>query len=257
MRWRGLAGKGDATSKIVERWANGDREARRRLCHGTRRPQARRDPCLQQPRRRCNVWRNPHHPGGPGQCDRSGRVGVRHQPGARPGGNMSGHHQYRAGFRRQALVAAQAGSRRASPWQSPRSIPNTAPSRGLYHLGSFEEAARAAGIEPVRAEVRSDDEIEQAVASMERRQGGFVAIPDAFMNIHRGTVIAQAIRHNVPAIYDSPSFAREGGLIQYGPDFRETYRRAAFYADRVLRGASLGDLPDRAYRPITAPPSST
>ena len=115
--------------------------------------------------------------------------------------------------------------------------PDTAAGNGLYHLRSFEDVARSLGIEPIAAQVRSDAEIEQVIVSLGREQGGIVVIPDAFMNIHRSAVIALSIRNNVPAIYDSPSFAKEGGLIQYGPVFRETFRRAAFYVDRILRGA--------------------
>jgi putative ABC transport system substrate-binding protein len=65
--------------------------------------------------------------------------------------------------------------------------PDTAPARGLYHLGSFEATARALAIEPITARVHSDDDIEAAIMSLAPGQGGVVATPDAFVNNHRGT----------------------------------------------------------------------
>ena len=67
---------------------------------------------------------------------------------------------------------------------------------------------------------------------------------DAFMLVHRGTVIPLTVHNKVPAIgSDFPVFAREGGLLSYGASFSEIFRQAASYVDRILRGASPGDLP--------------
>src|SRR5262249_39366605 len=120
--------------------------------------------------------------------------------------------------------------------------PDTAARRGLYHLGSFEAAARQLAIEPITAEVHSDGDIEQAVTSL-GREGGLVAVPDAFNNVHRGMIIASSPRHGVPAIFDGTEFAKMGGLLQYGPAFRDMNRRVAFYLDRILRGTKPSDLP--------------
>jgi putative ABC transport system substrate-binding protein len=68
-------------------------------------------------------------------------------------------------------------------------------------------------------------------------------MPDVFMTAHRGPIIAAAARNNVPAVYSGSYFAREGGLLSYGPDPVDTFRRAASYVDRILRGAKPGDLP--------------
>jgi putative ABC transport system substrate-binding protein len=70
-----------------------------------------------------------------------------------------------------------------------------------------------------------------------------VVPPDIFMFVHRAPIISAAARHNVPAVYDASEFVRDGGLLSYGVDPVEIYRRAATYVDRILRGAKPGDLP--------------
>jgi len=73
--------------------------------------------------------------------------------------------------------------------------------------------------------------------------GGLVVMPDAFMTVRRAPVILAAARNNVPAVYSQSVFARNGGLLSYGVDFSDIFRRAATYVDRILRGAKPGDLP--------------
>jgi ABC-type uncharacterized transport system substrate-binding protein len=125
--------------------------------------------------------------------------------------------------------------------------PDTAPLGGAYFLGSFEAAARSLAVEPITARVRSDAEIEAVIASLGGTRGGLVIMTDSFMGVHRGTVISLAARTKVPVIgADLPSFAREGGLLSYGANLRDIFRRAAPYVDRILRGANPGDLPVQA-----------
>ena len=92
--------------------------------------------------------------------------------------------------------------------------------------------------------VYSDVEIETAIIALGREPGGglFVA-PDGFMITHRAPVISAAARNNVPAVYYQSPFARDGGLLSYGPDAVDLFRRAATYVDRILRGEKPGDLP--------------
>jgi putative ABC transport system substrate-binding protein len=74
--------------------------------------------------------------------------------------------------------------------------------------------------------------------------GGFVVIPDGgFATAHRAPIILAAARNNVPAVFWLSDFARDGGLLSYGPDSVDTWRRAAIYVDRILRGEKPGDLP--------------
>jgi putative ABC transport system substrate-binding protein len=70
-------------------------------------------------------------------------------------------------------------------------------------------------------------------------------MPDIFTLAHRAPIILAAARNNVPAVYYQSPFAKDGGLLSYGVDLVDTYRRAASYADRILRGAKPGDLPVR------------
>jgi putative ABC transport system substrate-binding protein len=99
-------------------------------------------------------------------------------------------------------------------------------------------------VEPTLALVHSEAEIETAIASLGREpRGGLVVIPDSFMIVHRAAIMSLAARNNVPAVYFEPYFSRDGGLVSYGPNFKDLFRRAATYVDRVLRGAKPNDLP--------------
>ena len=70
-----------------------------------------------------------------------------------------------------------------------------------------------------------------------------MVMPDAFITVHRTSIISAAARNNVPAVYYQSAFARYGGLLSYGPDQADLYRRAASYVDRILRGAKPAELP--------------
>jgi putative ABC transport system substrate-binding protein len=108
----------------------------------------------------------------------------------------------------------------------------------------FEMAARSLKIEPIIAPVHSDAEIETAIIDLGREPGGgLVVMPDAFTAVHRAPIILAAARNNVPAVYASSYHARNGGLLSYGPDPVDDFRRAATYVDRILRGAKPADLP--------------
>jgi putative ABC transport system substrate-binding protein len=92
--------------------------------------------------------------------------------------------------------------------------------------------------------VHSDGEIEAAIVSLGREPGGgLLVMTDLFTSAHRAPIISAAARNNVPAVYSLPGAARDGGLLSYGPDGVDTFRRAATYVDRILRGAKPGDLP--------------
>jgi putative tryptophan/tyrosine transport system substrate-binding protein len=94
------------------------------------------------------------------------------------------------------------------------------------------------------APVHSDAEIETVITALGREPGGgLLAMPDNFIDAHRASIVALAARNNVPAVYQTPSSARDGGLLSYGADFRDIFRRAARYVDSILRGAKPSDLP--------------
>ena len=97
---------------------------------------------------------------------------------------------------------------------------------------------------PITAPVHSDAEIETAIIALGREPGGgFVAWSDAFTGAHRAPIILAAARNKVPVVYWDSDFARDGGLLSYGIDQVDTWRRAATFVDRILRGAKPGDLP--------------
>jgi putative ABC transport system substrate-binding protein len=112
------------------------------------------------------------------------------------------------------------------------------------YMPSFETAARSLKVVLIMAPVHSDGEIETAIVALGREPGGgLVVLPDIFLGAHRAAVILATARNNVPAVYEQSYFARDGGLLSYGVDRVDMWRRAASYVDRILRGAKLGDLP--------------
>jgi putative ABC transport system substrate-binding protein len=97
---------------------------------------------------------------------------------------------------------------------------------------------------PIIAPVHGDEEIEMAIIALGReRGGGLVVGPDAFTEVHRAPIISASARNNVPAVCWASEFVRDGGLLSYGIDRVDIFRRAATYVDRILRGEKPGDLP--------------
>jgi putative ABC transport system substrate-binding protein len=111
-------------------------------------------------------------------------------------------------------------------------------------MPSFETAARSLKVVPSIAPVHSDVELETAIIALGREPGGgLVVITDAFTQAHGASIMSAAARNNVPAVYAGSFFVRDGGLLSYGPDQVDPYRRAPSYVDRILRGEKPGDLP--------------
>jgi putative ABC transport system substrate-binding protein len=95
--------------------------------------------------------------------------------------------------------------------------------------------------------VRDAGEIEHAVTTFARStNGGLIITGSALAVLHRRLIITLAARHRLPAIYFERGFVADGGLISYGPDFVDQYRRAAGYVDRILKGEKPADLPVQA-----------
>jgi putative ABC transport system substrate-binding protein len=159
----------------------------------------------------------------------------------RPGGNVTGFGSYEAslaGKWLELLSEIAPGLKRAAITFNP-----DLPAVSAY-MPSLETAARSLKVAPTIAPVRSDVEIETAIIALGREPGGgLVVIPDIFMGAHRAPIILAAARNNVPAVYPLSVFAREGGLLSYGVDRIDIWRRVATYVDRILRGAKPGDLP--------------
>jgi putative ABC transport system substrate-binding protein len=159
----------------------------------------------------------------------------------RPSGNATGFSTREAsmgGKWLELLSEIAPGLRRAAIMFNPDTAPVSA------YMPSFETAARSLKVGPIIAPVRSDVEIETAIIALGREPGGgLVVMPDNFTALHRAPIILGAARNNVPAVASSSTFARDGGLLSYGPDLVDDFRRAATYVDRILRGAKPGDLP--------------
>jgi putative ABC transport system substrate-binding protein len=159
----------------------------------------------------------------------------------RPGGNITGFATLEAslaGKWLEILLEIAPVLKRAAIMFNP----DTAPA-SLY-VPSFETAARSLKVVPSTAPVHSDGEIETTIMALARELGGgFVVMPDAFEDVHRGAIISAAARNSVPAVYPHSTWARDGGLLSYGVDQIDTFRRAATYVDRILGGAKPGDLP--------------
>jgi putative ABC transport system substrate-binding protein len=158
----------------------------------------------------------------------------------RPGGNVTGFAFVEAslgGKWLELLSEIAPGLKRAAIMFNPDTAPASA------YMSSVETAARSLKVAPVIATVHSDVEIETAVIALGREPGGgLVVMPDTFTLAHRASIISAA-RNNVPAVYSLSAFARDGGLLSYGADRVDLFRRAASYVDRILRGAKPGDLP--------------
>ena len=115
--------------------------------------------------------------------------------------------------------------------------PDTAPVS--TYMPSFETAARSLKVELITTPVHSDAEIETAIIALGREpRGGLVVMPDAFLILHLAPIILAAARNNVPAVYSQSAFARDGGLLSYGPDYVDNWRRAASYVDRIYAAQS-------------------
>jgi putative ABC transport system substrate-binding protein len=158
-----------------------------------------------------------------------------------PGGNITGFANNEAslpGKWLELLSEIAPGLKRvAIPFN-----PDTAPVS--VYMPSLETAARSLKVEPITAPVHSDAEIEMAIIALGREPGGgLVVMPDIFMVAHRAQIILAAARNKVPAVYADSAFARDGGLLSYGPDGVDNWRRAATYVDRILRGGKPAELP--------------
>jgi len=158
-----------------------------------------------------------------------------------PGGNLTGFINIEGatgGKWLQIIKEIAPHIRRAAAMYNPDTAPFA-----KYFLAPFEAAAHALVVEPIIAPVRSDAEIEAVITSLGREQGGLVVVTDSFMGVHRGAIIREATRNKVPSIFEVAFFARDGGLVSFGPSYPDFFRRAAGYVDRILKGEKPADLP--------------
>jgi ABC-type uncharacterized transport system substrate-binding protein len=118
---------------------------------------------------------------------------------------------------------------------------------GIGQFAAIQAVASSVGVELNTINVRSPDEIEGAVATFARSaHGGLIVPASPPATQHRAQIIGLAARHRLPAIYFERFLVADGGLMSYGPDLVDQYRRAASYVDRILKGSKPADLPVQA-----------
>jgi len=118
---------------------------------------------------------------------------------------------------------------------------------GIGQFGAIQAAASSLGVEVSPFNVRDAGEIERTITAFSRSSnGGLIVTGSALAVVHRELIIALAARNNLPAVYFERLFVARGGLVSYGPDLSDQFRRAASYVDRILKGTKPADLPVQA-----------
>ena len=163
---------------------------------------------------------------------------------ARPGGNMTGFTSvdYDLGGKWLEILKEVGPNLRRVAILGDPSIPST-----TGQLAAMAAAAAVLGLALSSIDVRDPGEIERALGNFARApDGGIVVAASSAAGAQRDLIIRLAAQHRLPAVYPYDHFAVAGGLIAYGPDLVEPFRRAAGYVDRILKGARPGDLPVQA-----------
>jgi ABC-type uncharacterized transport system substrate-binding protein len=163
---------------------------------------------------------------------------------AHPGGNVTGFMQFEyslSGKWLELLKEIAPGVTRAAVLRDP------AVGSGTGQYAIIQAVAQSLGVELRPMDVRDPGEIERAIVAFARvPNGGLIIVGAPSAVVHRNLIITLAASHRLPAVYPVPYFARTGGLISYGPDSIDPYRRAAGYVDRILKGEKPADLPVQA-----------
>jgi putative ABC transport system substrate-binding protein len=152
---------------------------------------------------------------------------------ARPGGNLTGLMLYEAGVAGKWLAMLKEiapGLSRAAVIHNPKVT--------VFYWRAAEALAPSLGIELVHSPVENAADIERAIEAFARvPNGGLVFVPDLTTQVHRDLVVALAARYRLPAVYSYRAFVTAGGLMSYHTNYVEMFRQAAYYVDRILRGA--------------------
>ncbi len=163
---------------------------------------------------------------------------------ARPGGNATGfmNFEYSIGGKWLELLKQIApGVTRVAV------LRYAATPSGVGQFGIIQSVAPSLRVEVTPVNMRDAPEIERAVAAFARApNGGLIVTASPLAQRHRDLIVTLAARHKLPAVYFDRVFAAAGGLISYGPDYIDQYRRAAGYVDRILKGEKPADLPVQA-----------
>jgi putative tryptophan/tyrosine transport system substrate-binding protein len=163
---------------------------------------------------------------------------------AKPGGNATGFTVFEysiSGKWLELLKQIMPGLKQAGVLRDPSEA------GGIGQFGAIQALAPLIGVELRPVDVRGPGEIERGIATFAREpNGGVIVLAGNSSAVHRQHIIKAAISHRLPAVYPFRYFAAAGGLISYGPDNLDQYRRAAGYVDRILKGEKPADLPVQA-----------
>jgi putative tryptophan/tyrosine transport system substrate-binding protein len=164
---------------------------------------------------------------------------------ARPGGNVTGFiftEPTMAGKWLELLKQIAPRIARVAMLFNPVSAPYAD-----YWLNPFKAAATSFAVEAIPAPVRDRSELETVIAAQAREpNGGLIAMPDSFLEVNRVEIASLAARYRLPAVYPFRLFAEVGGLLSYGVDRTDNFRRAATYVDRIFKGENPAELPVQA-----------
>jgi putative ABC transport system substrate-binding protein len=164
---------------------------------------------------------------------------------ARPGGNITGFSAYdppMAGKWLEMLTQLNPPVAHVAVLHNPATTPYAS-----SMLGTIEEAAKILAVSVRAAPVADEAGIEVMMTKLAAEQrSGLLVLPSAFTVRYRDAIVASAARHRVPAVYPFREFATSGGLMFYGVNHPELFRRPASYVDRILKGAKPADLPVQA-----------
>jgi len=163
---------------------------------------------------------------------------------ARPGGNATGFVLYEYGMSSkwlELLKEIAPGVMRVAV------LRDAAMGAGPGQFGVIQALAPSLAVEVAPVNVRDTGEIERSVAGFARSSnGGLIVTGSALTAVHRDLIVTLAARHKLPAVYFERPYVAGGGLVSYGPNIIDQYRRAADYVDRILKGEKPGDLPVQA-----------
>jgi putative ABC transport system substrate-binding protein len=163
---------------------------------------------------------------------------------AQPGGNATGFTSFEYGLSGkwlEFLKQIAPSMTRAAVLRDP------AVASGIGQFAALQAGAPSLGVELSPVDVRDAPEIERALTAFARSgNGGLIVTPSPAAGRHRDLIATLVARHKLPAVYGSRHYVAAGGLISYGPDLVDQYRRAAGYVDRILKGEKPADLPVQA-----------
>jgi len=163
---------------------------------------------------------------------------------SRPGGNATGFMQFEYSLSAKWLELLKEIAPSVTRAAVLRDAATTA---GIGQFAVIQSVAPSLGVEVSPINFRDGGEIERAVVTFARTgKGGLIVTSSALGSVHRGLIVDLAARHKLPAVYSNRGSVTSGGLISYGADFIDQFRRAAGYVDRILKGESPADLPVQA-----------